>query len=538
MAYSRNHVVLFSYQAWGRVRPLVNLAARLVKLCFIEATILVSNSLFERVQAELARSFEPGQDDLMEHVRVISYGDVQGPSIRSDEGDALFEDSWKSIVFEQDSVCAYTGIRYPPLNQPKAIILDLFAVDLFHAIKAITGDAVKVFAWEPSLVSSIFHLFGPEKLGGKGNVRMVAEGEVHRTGRPYRDVVTEMYFHPAGDVVRAPAMPPMYDYEYWPQDFPMPDDAWTKIFPRVYETLEAVDGILLATPDSYEHEAVAVMKEWFMETSRPAYVCGPLLPSASKLVAEMYEMEESDSSEEVKWFLDAALARFGPHSLLYISFGSLFWPVTNPDTLWAVLDVVMERDIPFILSHGSSRAVIPDYVKAKVKAYGRGLLTAWTPQQLILDHQATGAFLNHGGHNSVMEAICAGVPQIVWPFGSDQALNAVIVSEKLQIGYELVEVRSGANGLKPICRSGRVPAGTLAAVKAEVRDLLEKMFRKDDGDGEKMDTKMRARVAQVRKAVLGEWEEGGASRCDVVAFLDTLPLGLPCLDYSPGLACY
>ena len=27
------------------------------------------NSLYERVQAELARSFEPGQDGLMEHVR-------------------------------------------------------------------------------------------------------------------------------------------------------------------------------------------------------------------------------------------------------------------------------------------------------------------------------------------------------------------------------------------------------------------------------------------------------------------------------------
>nr|VWO96367.1 N/A [Ganoderma boninense] len=477
----------------------------------------------------------------MEHIRIISYGDVQGSNIRSDEGDALFKDSWKSIVSERETVCAYTGIRYSPLTQPKAIVLDLFAVDLFREVKAISAEAVKIYAWEPSLVSSMFHLFGPEKLGGRGNARMVAEGEARRTGQPYRDVVMEMFFHPAGDIVRAPAMPPMYDYEYWPQDFPMPDDAWTKIFPRVYETLEAVDGIFLATSGSYEPEAVAAMKEWFMETSRPAYVCGPLLPSASKTMAAMYEMDESDSSDEVKWFLDAALARSGERSLLYISFGSLFWPVKNPETLWAVLDVVMELEIPFILSHGSPLAVIPEDTKAKVEAYGWGLLEAWTPQQLILDHPvpffttATGVFLNHGGHNSVMEAICAGVPQIVWPFGSDQALNAVIVSEKLHIGYELVEVRSGANGLKPICRSGRVPAGTLAAVRAEARDVLSKAF---GAQGEKMDVKMQARVAQVRKAVLGEWEEGGASRCDVVAFLDTLPLGLPCLDYSPGLACY
>ncbi|KAM5540994.1 hypothetical protein V8D89_005305 [Ganoderma adspersum] len=530
MAYFRTHLVLFSYPAWGRVRPLVNLAARIVKLCPMEVTVLVASSLYERVQAELARSFEPGQDNLVEHVRIVSYGDVQSTSIRSDEGDALFEASWKSIVSERESVCAYTGIRYAPLTQPKAIVLDLFAVDLFHTIKAISGEAVKVYAWEPSLVSSIFHLFGPEKLGGRGNARTIAEGEARRTGRSYGDVVTDMYFHPAGHVVRAPAMPPMFDYEYWPQDFPMPEDAWTKIFPRVYEMLEAVDGILLATPESYEHEAVVTMKEWFMETSRPAYVCGPLLPSASKTMAAMYEMDESDSSDEVKWFLDATLARSGENSLLYISFGSLFWPVKNPENLWAVLEVVMERGMPFILSHGSPLAAIPDGMKAKAEAYGKGLITAWTPQQLILDHPVTGLFLNHGGHNSVMEAICAGVPQIVWPFGSDQSLNAVIVSEKLQIGYEFIEVRTG-NGLKPICRNGRVPAGTTDAVKAEVREVLGKAFGED---GEKM----RARLAQVRKAILAEWEDDGASRCDIIAFLDNLPLGLPCLDYSPGLACY
>ena len=39
-----------------------------------------------------------------------------------------------------------------------------------------------------------------------------------------------------------------------------------------------------------------------------------------------------------------------------------------------------------ILSHASPFAVIPDEIKEKVKAYGKGVLSAWTPQQLILDH--------------------------------------------------------------------------------------------------------------------------------------------------------
>ena len=48
----------------GRVRPLIALATlRLAKLCSIEVTVLVANFPCERAQAELARSFEPGEDD-------------------------------------------------------------------------------------------------------------------------------------------------------------------------------------------------------------------------------------------------------------------------------------------------------------------------------------------------------------------------------------------------------------------------------------------------------------------------------------------
>ena len=36
------------------------------------------------------------------------------------------------------------------------------------------------------------HIFGPEKLGGKGNIRLKAEKEAQRTGRPYKDVVLEV----------------------------------------------------------------------------------------------------------------------------------------------------------------------------------------------------------------------------------------------------------------------------------------------------------------------------------------------------------
>ena len=36
------------------------------------------------------------------------------------------------------------------------------------------------------------HMFGPEKLGGKDNIRVKAEEESRRSGRPYEEVALEV----------------------------------------------------------------------------------------------------------------------------------------------------------------------------------------------------------------------------------------------------------------------------------------------------------------------------------------------------------
>ena len=57
-------------------------------------------------------------------------------------------------------------------------------------------------------------------------------------------------------------------------------------------------------------------------------------------------------------------------------------------------------------------------------------------------------------------------PRICWPFSADQPLNAMHITENLDIAYELLEVRTGP-GLKPVHRTGKAPVGTLDAVRAE-----------------------------------------------------------------------
>ena len=103
---------------------------------------------------------------------------------------------------------------------------------------------------------------------------------------------------------------------------------------------------------------------------------------------------------------------------------------------------------------------------------------------------------------------------ILWPFNGDQPLNTVHITDNLQIGYELLEVRSGA-GLLPIYRTGYTPKGTVEAVKAEAHEVLAKAFGEDGA-------KRRANLEELRKKVNSEWDDGGAAKRDIISLLDSL----------------
>lgn len=81
--------------------------------------------------------------------------------------------------------------------------------------------------------------------------------------------------------------------------------------------MEACDGIVLATPECYEPEAIAALRDWLAETSRPIYAIGPLIPSGAQAAA--FEKLQSSDAAKVESFLDAKLASHGEHSVLYVS---------------------------------------------------------------------------------------------------------------------------------------------------------------------------------------------------------------------------
>ncbi|OCH85806.1 UDP-Glycosyltransferase/glycogen phosphorylase [Obba rivulosa] len=508
---TQKHVVLLAYEAWGHTRPFCVLAARLAKLHDVQVTIFTTQGFFERVHAELARSFKQDDTDLWSRIRIIALLHEGSHPLDAGVYDANFADAFRRLMEHEPITCAHTQVQHGPLTVPSAVFLDHFASSPFKSVRTIGHAQVNVFAWFSGAASSLFHLWGPKNKGGPGDIRSQVEEEVRLTGKSFADVADEFITRVSGSVVRVPGLPPMYDHEYRAQGMLAPEHLGN-IWIDAANFLENCDGILLTSPECYEPVSIAGLRDWFSETSRNVYAIGPLLPIEEQSVGK--EKDSSKQGAAIERFMDSVLKTRGENSLLYISFGSLWWPV-NPEKIWAFLDIVMEMKIPFIMSHASPLAVIPQAVREKVEACGFGLLSPWSPQQTILAHPATGWFVTHCGHNSVIESVSHGTPMICWPYQGDQPVNAAHLVDNLDVAYELIEVRTGEHALKPIYRTGRVPKGTVEAVHEEAREILAKAFKEDGA-------RKRANMKRLQHSVAQAWQDDGPSQRAVKELVESL----------------
>ena len=73
-------------------------------------------------------------------------------------------------------------------------------------------------------------------------------------------------------------------------------------------------------------------------------------------------------------------------------------------------------------------------------------------------------------------------------------------------------MRTG-HGLKAVHRIGRAPTGTPDALRAEVREVLQKAFGEDG-------KRKRANLEKLQKATLEAWAPGGSSWRETERFLD------------------
>ncbi|KAG6679350.1 hypothetical protein I3843_14G123400 [Carya illinoinensis] len=208
----------------------------------------------------------------------------------------------------------------------------------------------------------------------------------------------------------------------------------TKLIPQCLNS----DGMLVNTVEGLDTIGLDYFRRKF---NRPIWAVGPLLlpPSGERRVAK----DSQNSPEFITSWLDSK----PPKSVLYISFGSqntmsssqmmqlaMGLDVSGKNFIWVVRPP-MEFDIN---SEFNFKEWLPEGFAQKIRDEKRGLiLDKWAPQQEILSHEATSAFLSHCGWNSVLECLIHGIPLIGWPMATEQFYNAKHMGEQVGVCVEV-----------------------------------------------------------------------------------------------------
>ncbi|KAL9279726.1 putative UDP-glucuronosyl/UDP-glucosyltransferase, UDP-glycosyltransferase family [Arabidopsis thaliana] len=121
-------------------------------------------------------------------------------------------------------------------------------------------------------------------------------------------------------------------------------------------------------------------------------------------------------------------------SVVYIAFGRVMTP--PPGELVVIAQGLESSKVPFVWSLQEKNMVhLPKGFLDGTRE--QGMVVPWAPQVELLNHEAMGVFVSHGGWNSVLESVSAGVPMICRPIFGDHALNARSVEAVWEIGMTI-----------------------------------------------------------------------------------------------------
>ncbi|TCD67190.1 hypothetical protein EIP91_000417 [Steccherinum ochraceum] len=490
------HIVIAGVEPWGHARPLCAFATKVVQTRDVHVTLFTLPRILDRVKNEVARGFTAESLNRQNLIRIVALDNcaenlpssasvAERLKAESRVFTGSFMSAYQLLLSGGSLTCFATKTEFCEVSSPTMLVVDLLNGHLAVLASQLAHNTATIYRFCSSMASSVLVSLSTCDFGGRSDCKERTHEIAQRTGQSIEEAAAELSQTFTDNIIKLPGLPALHHYELNPQDIrvrvclallvscltgPIQKSMMKGFMGMIWYTLTdsyaACDGGLIVTsPDVYEPAAIAALKASFAETKRNVWTLGPLTLSGGTHEAVNGEMAQADQAIEIKRFMDDVLHKYGEQSLVYISFGSMFWV---PD--FTKLDEFLIAGQ--ILNHGSPFAQLPDMFKTKVVQSGLGLLSKWTPQQTVLIHPALGWFVTHCGHNSVLEAVSSGVPMICWPFTADQPLNALLLTNVHSVAYELVEVRTGPDGEKPLHRTGKAPIGTPEALRAEVHDEM------------------------------------------------------------------
>ncbi|KAE9617407.1 putative isoflavone 7-O-glucosyltransferase [Lupinus albus] len=139
---------------------------------------------------------------------------------------------------------------------------------------------------------------------------------------------------------------------------------------------------------------------------------------------------DSQPSQSVVLLSFGSLGRFSRNQLKEIAIGL---EKSEQRFLWVVRSDSDEESLEELLPQGFLE---------RTKEKGM-VVKNWAPQAAILSHDSVGGFVTHCGWNSVLEAVCEGVPMVAFPLYAEQKLNRVVLVEEMKVALALKESKDG-----------------------------------------------------------------------------------------------
>ncbi|KAK7283590.1 hypothetical protein RIF29_13206 [Crotalaria pallida] len=213
------------------------------------------------------------------------------------------------------------------------------------------------------------------------------------------------------------------------------------IFRDVGLTMSECDGIIVNTFEAIEGRAVKALEEGLClpegatNPLPPVFCIGPVISMPSG---------ENDENGCLSW-LDSQPSQ----SVVLLSFGSLGrFSKTQLKEIAIGLEKSEQRFLWVVRSRSDSEneerleELLPEGFLERTKEKGM-VVRNWAPQAAILSHESVGGFVTHCGWNSVLEAVCEGVPMVTWPLYAEQKLNRAVLVKEMKVALALKESEDG-----------------------------------------------------------------------------------------------
>ncbi|XVE49226.1 hypothetical protein DITRI_Ditri01bG0065500 [Diplodiscus trichospermus] len=284
-------------------------------------------------------------------------------------------------------------------------------------------------------------------------------------------------------------------------DFVRHESGVSKLFKEGKETELKSFGVIV---NSFYDLESAYADHYTKVLGRRAWHVGPISLCTRGIIekTERGKTASIDENECLTW-----LKSKKPNSVVYICFGS----VANFDSSQLLeiatgLEASGQQFIWTVRKEKKNEEEKEDWLPEgfEKRMEGTGLIIrGWAPQVSILEHETIGGFVSHCGWNSVLEAVCAGVPLVTWPVASEQFYNEKLITEILKIGIS-VGAKKWARLVGDFVKR--------EAIEKAVKDIIV-------GDrAEEMRCRAKALGEKAKKAV----EKGGSSDSDLDSLIGEL----------------